>query len=85
MVLGQLLPRKVAPNPTSNPNAKPNPNSNRGAIFLGGNCPDTAIPFTIRIFARYEVLIRKSVNVNIRISFYKGFENEITYNPSKYI
>ena len=34
MVLGQLAPRKIAPN--LNPNAKPNPNPNRGAIFLGG-------------------------------------------------
>ena len=30
MVLGQLAPRKIAPN------AKPNPYPNRGAIFLGG-------------------------------------------------
>ena len=32
-VLGQIPPRKIDPNP------KPNPN--QGAIFLGGNCPDT--------------------------------------------
>ena len=31
---GQLPPRKIAPNPRTNPN----PNPNRGAIFLGGNC-----------------------------------------------
>ena len=31
-VLGQLPPRKIAPNP------KTNPNPNQGAIFLGGNC-----------------------------------------------
>ena len=35
-VLGQLPPRKIAPNPKTNPN--PNPDSNRWAIFLGGNC-----------------------------------------------
>ena len=29
------------PNPKTNPNPNPNPNLNRGAIFLGGNCPDT--------------------------------------------
>ena len=34
MVLGQLLPRKIVPNPKTNPN--PNPNPNRWAIFLGG-------------------------------------------------
>ena len=32
------------------------------------------IPFTVRIFTRYEVLIRKSVNLNIWISFYKGLK-----------
>ena len=32
MVLGQLPPRKIAPNP------KTNPNSNQGSIFLWGNC-----------------------------------------------
>ena len=36
MVLGQLPPRKIAPNPKTNPNTNPNPK--RGAIFLGGNC-----------------------------------------------
>ena len=41
-------------------------------------------PFAIRIFARHEVLIRKSVNLNIRISFYKGIKNEMNYKPSKY-
>ena len=44
-VLGQFPPRKIAPNPNSNPNsnpnANPNLNPNRGAIFLGGNWPDT--------------------------------------------
>ena len=39
MILGQLPPRKIAPNPKTNPKANPNPN--RGVIFLGGNCPDT--------------------------------------------
>ena len=43
------------------------------------------IPFTVRIFARYEILIRKPVNLNIRISFYREFKNEMTYKPSKYI
>ena len=36
MALGQLSPRKIVPNP------KTNPNPNRGAIFLRGNCPDTS-------------------------------------------
>ena len=36
-VLGQLPPRKIAPNP----NPYPNPNPNPRAILLGGNCPDT--------------------------------------------
>ena len=43
------------------------------------------ISTTVRIFARYEVLIRKSVYLNIRISFYRGFKNEMTYKASKYI
>ena len=34
--------RTIAPNPNPNPYAKPNPNPSRGAIFLGGNFPDTA-------------------------------------------
>ena len=33
MVLGQLPPRKIAPNPNPNPNANPNPNPSLGAIF----------------------------------------------------
>ena len=33
------------------------------------------IPFTLRIFARFEVLIQNSVNLNIRISFYRRFKN----------
>ena len=36
MVLGQLPPRKIAPNPKTNP--KPNANANWGTIFLEGNC-----------------------------------------------
>ena len=35
-VLGQLPPRKLSPDPKTNP--KPNPNPNQGAIFLEGNC-----------------------------------------------
>ena len=42
-VLRQFPPRKIVPNHNSNPN--PNFNLNRGAIFLGGNCPDTAAAF----------------------------------------
>ena len=38
-VLGHLVPRKIAPNPKTNP--KPNLNPNRVVIFLGGNCSDT--------------------------------------------
>ena len=47
MVLGQLLPRKIAHNPNPNPNTKPNPNSNQGAIFLGGNCLETSKKTTL--------------------------------------
>ena len=32
-----------------------------------------------------EISIRKSINLNIRISFYREFKNEMTYKPSKYI
>ena len=35
------LEENCPPNSKTNPNPNPNPNSNRGAIFLGGNCPDT--------------------------------------------
>ena len=35
-VLGQLPPKKIAPDPKTNPN--PNPNPNVEALFLGGNC-----------------------------------------------
>ena len=34
MVLGQLPPRKIVPNPKTNFNSNPN----HGAIFLRGNC-----------------------------------------------
>ena len=40
IVLGQLPPRKITPNPNSNPNSELNPNPNQRPIFLGGNCPD---------------------------------------------
>ena len=43
MVLGQIHPRKIVPNPKTKPNPHPNPNPNREAIFLGDNCPDTKI------------------------------------------
>ena len=33
--------RKIAPSRNSNANPKPNPDPDRGAIFLGGNFPDT--------------------------------------------
>ena len=33
--------RKITPSPNSNANPKPNPDPDRGAIFLGGNFPDT--------------------------------------------
>ena len=41
MVLGQLPRGELPPNPNFNANPKANPNPNRGAIFLGGNSPDT--------------------------------------------
>ena len=43
------------------------------------------IPFAVRVFASYEIFIQKSVNFNLRISFYRGFKNEMTYRPSKVI
>ena len=36
-----LVLGKLPPSPNANP--KPNPNPDRGAIFLGGNFPDTKI------------------------------------------
>ena len=44
-VLGQLLRGELPPNPTRNANPKPNPKSDQGAIFLGGNCLDTHISY----------------------------------------
>ena len=42
-VLRKLPPRKIASRPNSNANRKPNPASDGGgAIFLGGNFPDTS-------------------------------------------
>ena len=32
-----------------------------------------------------EISIRKSINLNIRISFYREFKNEMTCKPSKYL
>ena len=43
MVLGQIHPRKIVPNPKTKPNPHPNPNPNREAILLGDNYPDTKI------------------------------------------
>ena len=39
MILGQLPQRKIAPNSKTNPN--PYPKANWGAIFDGGDSPDT--------------------------------------------
>ena len=45
MVLGKFPPRKIAhpplPTPNLNANPYPNPDPDRGAIFIGGNFPDT--------------------------------------------
>ena len=43
MVLGLLPGVKLPPNPKTNPNPK------RGAIFLGGNCPDTFLTIVAAI------------------------------------
>ena len=43
MILGQFHWGKLPPNPNFNANPKQYPNPNRGAIFLGGNCPDTVV------------------------------------------
>ena len=37
-----IAPEEKCP-PKTNPNSNPNPNPNGGAIFFGGNCPDTII------------------------------------------
>ena len=45
----KLTQRKIVPEPNFNANPKSNPNSDRGAIFLGGNFPDTKIIWNIEI------------------------------------
>ena len=40
-VLGNCPRGKLSPSPNSNANPKPNPDPDWGAIFLGGNFPDT--------------------------------------------
>ena len=40
-VLGKLPARKIAPSTNSNANPKPNPDLDRGTIFLGRNFRDT--------------------------------------------
>ena len=37
MVLGQLSPRKISPNPVLNPNSNPNPDTKRGKIVFRGH------------------------------------------------
>lgn len=41
-VIGQLLTKENCSQSKTNPNLNPNPKPNWGAIFLEGNCPDTA-------------------------------------------
>ena len=41
MVLGQLTPKEITPNPKANSNPNLNPHPNWGTIFLGGDCPYT--------------------------------------------
>ena len=48
-VLGQLLPRKIFPNPKTNPNPNPNPEPNRDTIFLRENCRNTVTETLILI------------------------------------
>ena len=56
---GKLLP---TPQPNSNANRKPNPDPDRGAIFLGGNFPDTKKRYhkisLLRKFIKYKFSIR---------------------------
>ena len=59
----------VAPNPKTNPDLKPNPNPNRGSIFLDGgqgvNCPDTMSSCSltsIRIRFFYEILEKQKAS-----------------------
>ena len=46
--------RKIALSPITNPNPNPNPKPNRGAIFLGCNCPDTQFKINQRSFSLFE-------------------------------
>ena len=59
MVLGQLSPMEIAPNPDSNPNPKQYPNPNWGAIFLVGNCPNTT---------KNEFSLKDFLNLNLSIA-----------------
>ena len=43
MVLGKLLPRKIAPSPNSNANAKPNHDPDRSFEDNAGNCQSTEV------------------------------------------
>ena len=39
----------------------------------------------MQMFARYKVIIRNIFNFNIKTPSYRGFKNDMTYDPSKYI
>ena len=57
-VPGKLPARKIAPSPNSNANPKPNPDPDWGAIFLGGNFPDTvSYIYLIYLFIKTKVII----------------------------
>ena len=60
----KIAPRKIASSPNSNAKPKPNPDPDRGAIFLGGNFPDTFLTFLPSQFC-----IMKLRNIYSKISW----------------
>ena len=60
MVLGQLPSGKIVPpNPKTKLNPNPNPNPNRGAIFFGGNFPDTFTDISLSHMSKTKVCAQK--------------------------
>ena len=62
MVLG-----KLPPSPNSNANPKPNPDRDQGAIFLGGNFPDTVLNTMYTIKLHQKQLWRNLASVNLKL------------------
>ena len=54
-------------------------------IFISVTLSDTETELKVSVaYKKKRELIRKSVNLIIRISFYREFKNEMTYQPSKF-